>query len=299
MSVEPRRPRRRPSRRARGAGRESSGGPQFVAILAHDVRTPLAAIIGSGQTLQLRDHDLSPEQREQLIAVIGREADRLASLLGEALDTARIDTDTFTYVFADVDLAGLVEEAVAAANATGASVVCDVQSGLPDVHGDSGRLRQLLSNLIDNAVKFSPPAGTVEVEAKAVNGGVRVVVTDHGPGIAAEHHELIFQQFGRVDRQGEAGLGASASSSARVDRRGARRDARGLVGSGRGRHLHALAACGLGLAAARPQLALELAGACRHALPQIDRREDHGLAAERQHLADQPLGAADGALGHG
>ena len=68
---------------------------QFVAILAHDVRTPLASIVGSVHTLQQRGGELSPEQRGQLIAVIGREADRLANLLDEAFDTARIDTDTF------------------------------------------------------------------------------------------------------------------------------------------------------------------------------------------------------------
>jgi signal transduction histidine kinase len=179
----------------------------FVAVLAHDVRTPLAAIIGSAQTLQLRGHDLTPEQSEQLLAVIGREAERLASLLGEALDTARIDTDTFSYVFADVDLAELVDEAVAAANATGGDVVGKVQAGLPHVNADGGRLRQLLSNLIDNAVKFSPPGGTVEVVGSALDRSVRVAVTDHGEGIAAENHELIFQQFGRVAGTGKPGSG--------------------------------------------------------------------------------------------
>jgi signal transduction histidine kinase len=75
------------------------------------------------------------------------------------------------------------------------------------VNADGGRLRQLLSNLIDNAVKFSPPGGTVEVEASALDRSVRVAVTDHGEGIAAENHELIFQQFGRVAGTGKPGSG--------------------------------------------------------------------------------------------
>jgi len=181
---------------------------EFVAILAHDVRTPLAAIVGSVQTLQQRGADLSPAQREQLLAVIGREADRLASLLGEAFDTARIDTDTFTYVFAEMDLGELVGEAVAAANAAGSGiVVADVEPALPWVHGDGGRLRQVLANLIENAVKFSPPDRQVDVRARASNGRVLVAVTDRGDGIAPDDQALIFEQFGRVKGTGKPGSG--------------------------------------------------------------------------------------------
>jgi len=180
---------------------------QFVAILAHDVRTPLASIVGSVQTLQQRG-DLSAEQREQLLGVIGREAQRLAGLLDEAFDTARIETHTFTYAFAGLDMAELVDEAVAAANASGASgVVGDVQTGLPHVRGDRGRLRQVLGNLIDNAVKFSPHGTAVEVAAAAVNGRVEVTVTDHGDGIPPGHQEKIFEQFGRVDGTNKPGSG--------------------------------------------------------------------------------------------
>jgi signal transduction histidine kinase len=188
---------------------------QFVAILAHDVRTPLASIIGSAHTLQQRGSELTREQHDRLLAVIGTEADRLAALLAEALDTARIDTDTFTYVFAEVDVAKLVGEAVAAAHARGASVLHELQPGLPPVSGDDGRLRQLVSNLLDNAVKFSPPGAPVEVGATAVDGRVEVAVTDHGAGIAREHQELIFEQFGRVagtNRPG-SGLGLFISRS--------------------------------------------------------------------------------------
>src|SRR5262249_37317492 len=78
------------------------------ALLARDGRTPLASIIGPAQPLQQRESEPSPQQRAQLLAVINREADRLAALLAEAFDTARIDTDTLTYVFADVDVAELV-----------------------------------------------------------------------------------------------------------------------------------------------------------------------------------------------
>jgi signal transduction histidine kinase len=101
-----------------------------------------------------------------------------------------------------------VADAVAAANASGASgVVPDVPTGLPHVSGDRGRLRQVLGNLIDNAVKFSPDGGTVEVAATASNGHVQVAVTDHGEGIPTEHQEKIFEQFGRVDGTNKPGSG--------------------------------------------------------------------------------------------
>ena len=165
---------------------------EFVAILAHDVRTPLASIIGSAHTLRQRGSELTPEQREQLLAVIDREAERLAGLLEEAFDTARIETGTFTYTLAELDLGALVEEAVAAATASGGAVVLELEPRLPSVNGDRGRLRQVLSNLIENAVKFSPPGGSVEVTARAADGGVAVSVRDHGPGVAREHQEHIF-----------------------------------------------------------------------------------------------------------
>jgi two-component system sensor histidine kinase KdpD len=180
----------------------------FVAMLAHDVRTPLAAVIGSVQTLQQRGVDLSAGQRGQLLDVIRREADRLAALLEEAFDTARIDTGTFTYAFADVSVADLVGEAVAAANASGATgVVTNVQTALPSVDGDRHRLRQVLANLIENAVKFSPPGDPVVVGAALVDGRVQVSVTDHGEGIAPEHQKLIFEQFGQVPDTGRPGSG--------------------------------------------------------------------------------------------
>jgi signal transduction histidine kinase len=181
---------------------------QFVAVVAHDLRTPLASIVGSVQTLQQRGEELSPEQRDQLLAVIGREADRLASLIGDVFDTARIETDSFTYSFAQVDVGAVVEEAVEAALAGGARKVSGlVGPGLPPVRGDRARLRQVLANLIDNALKFSPPDGAVEVGVTAKNGRVLLTVTDHGDGIAPQDQELIFEQLGRVAGTTQPGTG--------------------------------------------------------------------------------------------
>jgi signal transduction histidine kinase len=134
------------------------------------------------------------------LALIADETDRLAALVGEVLDTSRIDAGTFSYSFGEVDLAGLVEESVASAalGQDAVEIVAQIPRALPVVRGDGGRLRQVLSNLVDNAVKYSPEGRTVEVHATAVNGRVVIDVTDHGAGIAAADHDMIFEKFGRV-----------------------------------------------------------------------------------------------------
>ncbi len=172
----------------------------FVSLVSHEVRTPLAAIIGSARILEQRWRDLSPDQRDAFLALIADETDRLAALVGEVLDTSRIDAGTFSYTFTDVDLAGLVNETVAAAELARDSlrIETDMPAELPPVRGDAHRLRQVLTNLIDNAAKYSPDGVPVEVSAAAVNGHICVAIADRGPGIRSEDHHLIFEKFGRV-----------------------------------------------------------------------------------------------------
>jgi signal transduction histidine kinase len=184
----------------------------FVSLVSHELRSPMAAVIGAARTLQDRWRSLTPEQREAFLALIGDETNRLAALIGDVLDTSRIEAGTFSYSFTDVDLGRLVEDAVATA-AVGQDAVrlrASVASPLPAIRGDRERLRQVLSNLIDNAVKYSPEGGEVEVQARPENGRVRISVTDHGPGIPHEQQRLIFEKFGRADVSGSkpgTGLG--------------------------------------------------------------------------------------------
>src|SRR5262249_50102117 len=95
--------------------RLSSLRADFVSLVSHEVRTPMAAVIGSARTLQQRWRDLTDEQRDAFLALIADETDRLAALVGEVLDTSRIDSGTFSYVFSELDLGGLVNETVATA----------------------------------------------------------------------------------------------------------------------------------------------------------------------------------------
>jgi signal transduction histidine kinase len=172
----------------------------FVSLVSHELRSPMASVIGSARTLQMRWRELSPEQRESFLALITHETARLADLIGDVLDTSRIEAGTFSYSFDDVDLATLVRDSAAAAERgqDEVAVRAVVHDPLPAVRGDRERLRQVLVNLIDNAVKYSPPGEEVRVEAQTMNGRVVIEVRDRGPGISPEHQGVIFEKFGRV-----------------------------------------------------------------------------------------------------
>lgn len=176
----------------------------FVSLVSHELRSPMAAVIGAARTLQDRWRQLTADQREAFLALIGDETSRLAELVGDVLDTSRIEAGTFSYRFEDVDLRRLVADAVESAGLAqqDVRVVASVPDSLPAVRGDRERLRQVLGNLIDNAVKYSPDGAEVRVAAAAENGNVRIAVSDHGPGIPEEQQARIFEKFGRADVAG-------------------------------------------------------------------------------------------------
>ena len=118
----------------------------------------MAAVIGAARTLQDRWRLLSADQREAFLALIADETNRLAALIGDVLDTSRIEAGTFSYSFADVDLGRLVKDAVATASVGQDEVIvrATVAERVPRIRGDRERLRQVLTNLIDNAIKYSP-----------------------------------------------------------------------------------------------------------------------------------------------
>ena len=189
--------------------RLSSLRADFVSLVSHELRSPMAAVIGSARTLQQRWRELRPEQREAFLAVIADETTRLAALVGDVLDTSRIEAGTFSYHFSDVDLAEVVRDSVAAAELGQDEVrlTADLAPSLPGVRGDADRLRQLVDNLISNAIKYSDSGGEVMVEARADDGEVIVRVRDVGPGILPEHHAQIFEKFGRVAGSAKPGTG--------------------------------------------------------------------------------------------
>jgi signal transduction histidine kinase len=198
----------------RGAAEElrmlSALRADFVSLVSHELRGPMASVIGCASTLRQRWRSLSAEQRESFLSLIEEETSRLAGLVGDVLDTSRIEAGTFTLTVSDVDLAELVRETAALASTTESDVEvrAAVDGPLPVVRGDRDRLRQVLSNLLGNAVKYTVAGDEVELRATAENGVVEVTVRDHGPGIPAEDQRLVFEKFGRATPSGPAKPGA-------------------------------------------------------------------------------------------
>jgi K+-sensing histidine kinase KdpD len=182
----------------------------FVSLVSHELRAPMASIIGCATTLRERWRELQPDQRESFLALIADETTRLSTLIGDVLDTSRIEAGTFNYVFSDVDLADLVRETAAMIELghDEISVRTRVEQKLPVIQGDRERLRQLLVNLLSNAAKYTVAGDQIEVKAGSANGLVTVSVRDNGPGIPSEQHALVFEKFGRLNLGGKSKPGA-------------------------------------------------------------------------------------------
>jgi signal transduction histidine kinase len=176
----------------------------FVSLVSHELRSPMAAVIGAARTLQERWRELSTDQRQSFLELIGDETSRLADLIGDVLDTSRIEAGTFSFTFTDVDLAELLRDVVIAADLAQdeVRVTAQVNGTLPRVRGDRIRLRQVVQNLVDNAVKYSPTGAEVRVTAGTDDAHVRVAVEDTGPGIPLGDQKLIFDKFGRATVDG-------------------------------------------------------------------------------------------------
>jgi signal transduction histidine kinase len=175
----------------------------FVSLVSHELRSPMATVIGAARTLETRWRELEPEQRQGFLALIANETARLSTLISDVLDTSRLDAGTFSYTFTDVDLGALVRDSVANAAVAQDEVPIVAEVGVvAPVRADPERLRQVITNLIDNAVKYSPAGESVAVQVAPRNSSVVIAVTDRGPGIAAGDQRVIFEKFGRVNRSG-------------------------------------------------------------------------------------------------
>ena len=188
---------------------------EFVANVSHELRTPLTAIKGYAETLRdggLRD----PETAAEFVRVIHRHAERLRALIEDLLDLAAVEQGEARIDLAPVALRDVATQAEAVARPAAAgkrhTLTLDVPGDLPRVLADRDRLGQVLINLLDNAVKFTPEGGRIEVSARPSSGRVVVSVKDNGVGIPPEDIGRIFERFYRVGRsrdrrEGGTGLG--------------------------------------------------------------------------------------------
>jgi two-component system sensor histidine kinase KdpD len=171
--------------------------------VSHDLRTPLASIKASASSLLDRDVRWSDAEREDFLATINQEADRLTHLVHNLLDMSRIEAGALAPRLAETSVADLVAPVVRRARAAGGQRIdVDVPQDLPTLRVDPVRLDQVLTNLLDNARGYAP-FSPVQVQARQVDGGVELLVVDHGPGIPGPERERIFDQFYRLKGGGK------------------------------------------------------------------------------------------------
>ena len=186
---------------------------QFLARMSHELRTPLNAILGFADVL--RDRLAGPLTARQLeyVTDISESGRHLLGLVDEVLDLSKVESGTVALDLGPLDVRQAVDDAATMVRERAAVHDIDlrlhVERGVSTVEADSRKVRQVLVNLLANAVKFTPPGGRVAVRAATLaGGGVRVEVEDTGVGIAPDDHERIFEQFEQVAGVGEGtGLG--------------------------------------------------------------------------------------------
>lgn len=186
----------------------------FLAMTSHEIRTPLNGIMGMTQVL-LADQGLDPQTRERVNLVLGA-GQTMQSLVDDLLDVAKMENGGITIAAAPADLRAILKEGVlfwqAEASAKGINIAFVEKAPIPVVTTDAGRIRQVIFNLLANAIKFTPSGGITVSAALNGAGRIEITVEDTGVGIPAEQLESVFEAFHQVDNGmsrdfGGAGLG--------------------------------------------------------------------------------------------
>lgn len=178
--------------------------------VTHEFRTPLTAIKASAETL-LSDSALDKPQRNDLLQIINEESDRLNRLVGEAGEVAQLDAHQLQFQFDVHPIREAVDHAVRDSQAAlrHHPVEVSIPANLPPVRMDLGRITEVIVHLLDNAAKYSPPDGPIQITAELHGSEVITSVADHGPGIDQIEQEMIFEKFyrGRDQRMMIPGTG--------------------------------------------------------------------------------------------
>lgn len=189
----------------------------FVANVSHELRTPLSSIKGYSETL-MEGGVKQPKEQKEFLEIIYRESGRLAKLIDDILDLSRIESGKMAMVFMPLDVGPAVKRVCAILEKQAASkslrVSVELPGGLPRILADEGRISQVLLNLLDNAVKYTPENGKIRISAAPEGNFVRIEVSDTGAGIPEADMPRIFERFYRVDKArsrelGGTGLGLS------------------------------------------------------------------------------------------
>jgi two-component system phosphate regulon sensor histidine kinase PhoR len=183
---------------------------EFLSNVSHELRTPLTAIIAFVETLENGAME-DPESSQRFLSIIRKNASRMHGLIDDILELTAIEGGNVRLRAAPVELYALVEEVCESFAAKAAAQNVLLENNVPPqvmVHADERRLEQMLTNLIDNGIKFSREHGTVAISYES---GTRdkILVKDNGDGIPAQHLERLFERFYRVDRARSRDLGGT------------------------------------------------------------------------------------------
>jgi two-component system phosphate regulon sensor histidine kinase PhoR len=184
----------------------------FVSTISHELRTPLAAIYGAALTLRREDVLLAEPQRTGLLEVIASESDRLARIVNDVLWVSRLESGGLRTTVERCDAVAIANSVVQAARQyVPATIMLEVSAPrkMPAILGDTDKLRQVLTNLVENAVKYSPDGGRVTIEISVAAGRARLAVHDEGLGVPPSEHRRIFEKFYRLDPDLTRGVGGT------------------------------------------------------------------------------------------
>jgi two-component system phosphate regulon sensor histidine kinase PhoR len=183
----------------------------FVANASHELRTPLTSIRGFVEALE--DGALNePANAQRFLGKIRVHAERMAALVADLLELSRLEAGERSPRWERVAPMEIVEDVIASLGSLADSKPVTLSArdaGAPDVETDGERLRRILENIVENAIKYTAAGGKVEVTAQAAGGSAAIVVQDDGPGIAAEHLPRIFERFYRVDKARSRAIGGT------------------------------------------------------------------------------------------
>ena len=201
---------------------------EFISTVSHELRTPLTSIVASLELLRDGAAEGTPTEAGKLIDVAYESSDRLVRLVNDILDIEKIESGNMVFDFKPTKLIPVVKEAIEGIRQYGRKhgVEVRLENACPDMTAniDTDRVIQVMTNLLSNAIRFSPPQSDVQVSVTRSNGKITVAVSDQGPGIPKEFHARIFQKFAQADasdsrKRGGTGLGL-AISKAIVERLG-------------------------------------------------------------------------------
>lgn len=205
-------------RRAKALLAETDARRQLFADVSHELMTPLTAIRGYLETLQMTEVQLDDDARRRYLGIVSAEAERLEHIIGDLLDLARLEAGGGTLASGPLDAQALftrvVERHEREARGQGVRLTSHVDPGAAELVGDGVRLEQVLQNLAANALRHTPAGGQIELRAEARESGVALLVSDTGEGIAPEHLSRVFDRFYKADEaRGANGRGSGLGLS--------------------------------------------------------------------------------------